>query len=486
MRPILSATETYNYPLAKWLEEKLKPLSTNACAISDIFQFSEDIRNIPVETDHILVSYDVTDLFTNVPAHETSTILVEKAFKENWFNDTYNLNLTKDQLADLLKLATTNQLLQLHGTLYEQVEGVAIGSPLGSLLATTFMGSTEEKLEEKSELPSFYNRYVDDTLTIVPDINEANTFLGKLNSCHDNLKFTMEAAEQNTISFVGMNITKRGKRLKTLVHRKSTNTGLLFHYHSHVDKRYRGCLLTTMIHRARCLSSAPAAFSDECNKLRSIFLNLDYPINLINSSINKFLQNIDNIDAPNNASDDTTSIMIPLPFKDQQSATSDKRQMQNLSANIDVHIIPVFQSKMIGQVLAPKETKPPIISNQCVVYKFQCDLRDYVGYTTRHLQQRIGEHKYSAIGRHIEEHRLTKSALEDKQFSILKKCKTKFDYLVFEMLFIKELSPVLNTQKDSIRTKLLLASLRANILYFSTFQNFSSIFYHRFLCIRVP
>jgi len=117
---------------------------------------------------------------------------------------------------------------------------------------------------------------------------------------------------------------------------------------------------------------------------------------------------------------------------------------------------PVFQSKKIGQVLAPKEKKPPIVSNQCVVYKFQCNLcdADYVGYTTRHLHQRIGEHKYSAIGRHIKEHGLTKSALEDKQFSILKKCRSKFDCLVFEMLLIKELSPVLNTQKDSIRVKL--------------------------------
>jgi len=97
MRPILSATNTYNYPLAKWLEEKLKPLSTNAYMISDIFQFSEDIRNISVEADHILVSYDVTAQFTNVPAHETIEILAEKAFAGNWFNNTYNLNLTKDQ-----------------------------------------------------------------------------------------------------------------------------------------------------------------------------------------------------------------------------------------------------------------------------------------------------------------------------------------------------------------------------------------------------
>ena len=83
MRPILSATGTYNYPLTKWLEEKLKPQSTKAYTISDIFQFSQDIRNTSIDADHILVSYDVTALFTNLPAHETITILVDKAFSDN-------------------------------------------------------------------------------------------------------------------------------------------------------------------------------------------------------------------------------------------------------------------------------------------------------------------------------------------------------------------------------------------------------------------
>ena len=49
-------------------------------------------------------------------------------------------------------------------------------------------------------------------------------------------------------------------------------------------------------------------------------------------------------------------------------------EMQNLSAKIGVQIKPVFQSKKISQVRSPKEKKPPIVNNQCVVYKFQCDL----------------------------------------------------------------------------------------------------------------
>ena len=127
---------------------------------------------------------------------------------------------------------------------------------------------------------------------------------------------------------------------------------------------------------------------------------------------------------------------FPFIFHDAYGAPL-KRKLQNLSAKIGAQI-------------------EPIVNNQCVVYKFQCDLydTDYVGYTTHHLHQRIGEHKHSAIGRHLEDHGLSKSDLKDKQFSILKKCRTKFDCLIFEMLFIKQLKPGLNTQKDSVLAKL--------------------------------
>ena len=130
--------------------------------------------------------------------------------------------------------------------------------------------------------------------------------------------------------------------------------------------------------------------------------------------------------------------------------------MQILSANIGVQIKPVFQTKKIGQILALKEKKPSIVNNQCVVYKFECDLcdADYVGYTARHLHQRINEHKYSAIGRNLEQNGVSRTDLVDKQFSVLKKCSSKFDCLIFEMLFIKELNPQLKTQKDSVRAKL--------------------------------
>ena len=71
VRPTLSATSTYNYALAKWLEDKLKPLSHNKYSILDIFEFAEEIRAKGINEHDILVSYDIVSLFTNVPLDET-------------------------------------------------------------------------------------------------------------------------------------------------------------------------------------------------------------------------------------------------------------------------------------------------------------------------------------------------------------------------------------------------------------------------------
>jgi len=77
----------------------------------------------------------VSALFTNVPLKETIDILVDKAFEGDWFNKTHSMQLQKHQLIEPLEIPTTNQLFQLNGELYEQTNGIAMGSPLGALFA---------------------------------------------------------------------------------------------------------------------------------------------------------------------------------------------------------------------------------------------------------------------------------------------------------------------------------------------------------------
>ena len=92
-----------------------------------------------------------------MPLDETISLLAEKPFTNNWFNATYNLNITKSDLIELLNIATKDQLFQFNGELYEQAEGVAMGSPLGPLMANTFMCSLEEQLKLQNKLPSYYS-----------------------------------------------------------------------------------------------------------------------------------------------------------------------------------------------------------------------------------------------------------------------------------------------------------------------------------------
>ena len=108
------------------------------CHHRHIFQFSEEIQHLQIGGNDFLVSYDVTALFTNVPLEETIQILAKKPFNGNWFNNTHNLNICEGDLTELLTIATKHQLFQFNGDLYKQIDGVAMGSPLGPLMANTF------------------------------------------------------------------------------------------------------------------------------------------------------------------------------------------------------------------------------------------------------------------------------------------------------------------------------------------------------------
>ena len=386
-----------------------------------------------------------------------SQFLSRKLFTDNWFNTNYDL---ESDLTTLLQLATKDQLFQFEGNLYQQIDGVAMGSPLGPLMANAFLCSLEEKLERENKLPNLYKRYVDDTFTAMPDKADAESFLSTLNACHPSISFTMELASNNKLPFLGMEITKNGCQLSTSVYRKPTNTGLLLHFHSHVDRRYKTSLLKTMLDRAYRLSSTKELFDAECEKLKSVFSKLKYPNDLVDSTILSFNKSkLSNDLGSPSAVPENQPVRIVLPYKDQKSADVLRKQLDNLNNRIGVTLQPVYTSRKLSDVLGVKEPKPSLINQQCVVYKFTCPLCDaeYIGLTTRHLFQRIEEHcrSSSSICKHLQgDHDVDPRSINfTNNFTVLKKCQEKMDCLIYEMLLIKKNKPMLNVQSDSIRAK---------------------------------
>ena len=62
--------------------------------------------------------------------------------------------------------------------MYRQIDGVAMGSPLGLVLANIFVGYYERKIDEE-HWPSFYNRFVDDTFSVLVSEGKAVDFYNR-------------------------------------------------------------------------------------------------------------------------------------------------------------------------------------------------------------------------------------------------------------------------------------------------------------------
>jgi hypothetical protein len=72
VRPIISAINTYNYELAKYLESILKPLVDNEFILKDTYDFFNKVSDLNLITDLFMVSFDVESLLKNVPTMGTS------------------------------------------------------------------------------------------------------------------------------------------------------------------------------------------------------------------------------------------------------------------------------------------------------------------------------------------------------------------------------------------------------------------------------
>ena len=211
-----------------------------------------------------------------------------------------------------------------------------------------------------------------------------------------------------------------------------------------------------MLDRAFKLSSNWSLFHEECIRLKTLFLQLAYPEHLIHSTISNFITSKQTPAPPRESTPALQSVRIVLPFKEQKSADSVRKQLNDLGKLLNIDLRPVFISRKVGEDLKHKEIKPALINEQSVVYKFECGWCDasYVGYTRRHLYQRIEENKRSgSIFNHSQSQHPSRTITSD-MFHILKKCSSKFDCLLYEMFLIREHKPCLNIQSDSIKAKL--------------------------------
>ena len=98
-------------------------------------------------------------------------------------------------------MATKGPYFISNGLLYKQIDGVAMGSPLGPSLAKAFLSYHEKnwlKNCPQGFKPVFYRRYVDDTFILFKSNDHLKYFQDFLNFCHINMSFSMETEKERT------------------------------------------------------------------------------------------------------------------------------------------------------------------------------------------------------------------------------------------------------------------------------------------------
>ena len=487
IRPILSACNTPGYGLAKYLVPIISPVTTNSYTVKDSFSFAKEISNFSAN-GLFMASFDVKSLFTNIPLKETIDIIIYELFDNPENDSNILLNekeekvlecqlldrdefcyFTKECFREFLELATLDNHFFFNNEIYKQIDGVAMGSPLGPTLANAFMSHMEKKWLRDCPShfkPVLYRRYVDDTFLLFENESNIDLFLQFLNSQHPNISFTCDKEVETILLFLDIKIKRDNDRFRTSIYRKPTFTGLLSKYYSFTPLQYKENLISTLICRAFRISSDYFSFDSEVQFLKNILQKNGYPLRFIETHIFRMLKKlykpydhvpVDNYDVPKPIIYFTTYFLGNISnvlAKDIKALLSDSYPQ--------VHLRMLYKSyNTIGSSFSFKD-KTPVDCMSNVVYKYTCECckASYIGKTEvqfrcricQHLgiSPRTGDELKVPVASKIREHSLKcKTHINVDNFTILDSLPSKKGILILESLHQKIKKPSIGTHEQS-------------------------------------
>ena len=212
----------------------LSPIAENEFTVKNSYDFAENVRDFIFSENMVMASFDVENLFTNLPVVETINIAIDSLFSHR--NDIKGI--PRKLFRSMLDISVTNSYFLFDKKLYKQLDGVGMGLPLGPTFANIFLCFHERNWLANcpSEFrPVLYRRYVDDCFLVYNHISHVNKFLSFLNQQHPKIKFTKEVETNGTLPFLDVTVRHLDCSIQASVYRKPTCTGLglsFFQFHT--------------------------------------------------------------------------------------------------------------------------------------------------------------------------------------------------------------------------------------------------------------
>ena len=172
-----------------------------------------------------LTQSEYTNLFTSVPLEYTISIFIKRIFEDLEITTIF----IKSEMKKVLTSCTKNVHFLFNNEIYIQIEGLALGSPLGPVIANRVMVELETTLAPKLENHvKKWRHFVDDTFAYVK-IGSVEYGMSVLKSFHKNITFTYEEKQNNNLPSLDVLFIRDGKNLNTTVYRKDENNDLYLH-----------------------------------------------------------------------------------------------------------------------------------------------------------------------------------------------------------------------------------------------------------------
>ena len=196
-RPIISGCSGPTERISAFVDHLIQPIAQlQASYLKDTTDFINFIERIKLPKSAILVSMDVTSLYTNIPQREGITTVCH-AYEE--FHQG-NPPVPTRFLSEMLSLILLENSFQFNEKDYVQIHGTAMGTKMAVAFANIFMAKIEKEILRQSSIkPIFWKRFIDDVISVWDTSrNEIEEFLLKANNFHPTIKFTAEISETET------------------------------------------------------------------------------------------------------------------------------------------------------------------------------------------------------------------------------------------------------------------------------------------------
>ena len=404
IRPIVSSISSTTDKISKFILNLFKNNInfTPAYTVKNRDELINSIQKVTFPQKYTLASFDIVNLYSNIPIAETLKIAKEIIRKDMDESDT-------ESIMHLIEMCTSQNFCRFDDKFYQFSEGVPMGMSLSGLLADIFLNSIEKKLlDEQNEVNKnilYWRRYVDDILVVWTDSQaELDVFHNYLNTIHEKIKFTVEIEHSKNIKFLDLDISHNEKGLTFDIYRKPTQTDVIIpsdshHYHAHKLAAFNAC-----VHRLSTTPMSDQAKEKEIQVIKQIAIGNNFNTTTIDKVIYKhnkknLLSNISKLQPVTNQDKAMTYKALTYPGKLAY-------QIKNIFKKYN--ITTTFRTNNTTKhMLFNAKDKIDLLEDNGV-YKLSCNSCNatYIGETGRKLKDRITEHvatrdRDSHFGQHL-------------------------------------------------------------------------------------